>query len=76
MGKKDLINAISAINKSASREFLAEFSMRELADYRRQLESLGMTASDFATPEPAEDLFEDDRISDPPIAGAPTAYIC
>ena len=38
MTKKDLIDRIIAVNGRTTREFLAEFSVRELADYLRQLD--------------------------------------
>ncbi len=47
MNKRELIDAITAVNPSATREFLLEFSERELSDYMRQLDSLGLTRSDF-----------------------------
>lgn len=37
MTKRELIDAISTANRSATRDFLAEFSERELTDYMRQL---------------------------------------
>lgn len=40
MTKKELIDRIIAVNRRTTREFLAEFSIRELADYLRQLDKL------------------------------------
>ncbi len=37
MNKSELIDAITSVNRSATRDFLVEFSERELADYVRQL---------------------------------------
>lgn len=40
MCKRDLIDRIMDLNRSARREFLQAFSENELADYLRQLESI------------------------------------
>ncbi len=40
MSKNELIEAITSVNKSATRDFLSEFGERELYDYVRQLESV------------------------------------
>lgn len=40
MGKRELIDRIMQLNRSARREFLQAFSENELADYLRQLESI------------------------------------
>ena len=40
MSKRDLIERIMKINRSARREFLQEFNENELDDYLRQLESI------------------------------------
>ncbi len=40
MCKRDLIDRIMDLNRSARREFLQAFSENELADYLRQLESV------------------------------------
>ena len=42
MNKRELIDAITSVNRSATRDFLSEFSERDLADYVRQLDSLGL----------------------------------
>ncbi|MEE9295282.1 MAG: hypothetical protein V3W34_10035 [Phycisphaerae bacterium] len=42
MTKRELIDRISSVNRSATRDFLAEFSERDLADYMRQLTGLGL----------------------------------
>lgn len=41
MSKRELIERIILINRSAKTEFLQSFSENELADYLRQLESIG-----------------------------------
>lgn len=41
MSKRELIDRIKQINRSARAEFLEEFSENELNDYLRQLEGLG-----------------------------------
>lgn len=41
MSKRELIERIILINRSAKREFLQTFTENELADYLRQLESIG-----------------------------------
>lgn len=46
MTKSELIDRISSVNLSATREFLLEFTRRELADYMRQLETLGLIPGD------------------------------
>ena len=46
MTKSELIDRISSINLSATREFLLEFTRRELADYMRQLQTLGLIPGD------------------------------
>jgi hypothetical protein len=40
MSKRELIDRIMELNRSARREFLQCFSENELADYLRQLESI------------------------------------
>lgn len=40
MSKRELIDRIMQLNRSARREFLQCFSENELADYLRQLESI------------------------------------
>lgn len=40
MSKRELIDRIMDLNRSARREFLLSFNERELNDYLRQLESL------------------------------------
>jgi len=40
MSKRELIERIMELNRSARREFLQGFSENELADYLRQLESI------------------------------------
>lgn len=40
MSKKELIDRIMRLNRSARREFLQVFTENELADYLRQLESI------------------------------------
>ncbi len=47
MNKIELIDAITSVNRSATRDFLAEFSERDLADYVRQLDSLGLLSPRF-----------------------------
>jgi hypothetical protein len=44
MTKKELIELIISINHGITREFLAEFSIRELTDYLRQLGRLDARA--------------------------------
>ena len=51
MNKSELIDQIRKINRGASREFLSEFSERELNDYVRQLGDLDSQRVVF---EPAE----------------------
>lgn len=40
MSKRELIDRIMDLNRSARREFLQVFTENELADYLRQLESI------------------------------------
>ena len=40
MSKRELIDRIMELNRSARREFLLEFNENELDDYLRQLESV------------------------------------
>ncbi len=40
MSKRELIDRIMMLNRSARREFLQSFTENELADYLRQLESI------------------------------------
>lgn len=40
MSKRELINRIMDLNRSARREFLQSFNENDLADYLRQLESI------------------------------------
>lgn len=40
MSKRELIDRIMKLNRSARREFLQAFSENELADYLRQLEAV------------------------------------
>ena len=42
MTKPELINTIRSVNETATREFLAEFSERDLTDYVKQLRGLGL----------------------------------
>ncbi len=44
MSKRELIDRIMELNRSARREFLQCFSENELADYLRQLESVRPTS--------------------------------
>ena len=44
MSKRELINRIMELNRSARLEFLQCFSENELADYLRQLESIRPTS--------------------------------
>lgn len=41
MSKREIIERIILINRSAKTEFLQSFTETELADYLRQLESIG-----------------------------------
>lgn len=50
MTKIELIDRISSVNRSATREFLSEFTNRELADYVRQLQTLDLLPGDENTP--------------------------
>ncbi len=49
MCKRDLIDRIMDLNRSARREFLQAFSENELADYLRQLESVTRAPAMTAT---------------------------
>ncbi|HWL95232.1 MAG TPA: hypothetical protein VNT79_17055 [Phycisphaerae bacterium] len=40
LSKRELINRIMDLNRSARREFLQAFSENDLSDYLRQLESI------------------------------------
>ncbi len=40
MSKRELINRIMDLNRSARRDFLQSFTENDLADYLRQLESI------------------------------------
>jgi hypothetical protein len=40
MGKREIIDAIMRLNRSARLEFLAEFTERELLDYLEHLHSI------------------------------------
>lgn len=51
MSKRELINRIMDLNRSARREFLQSFTENDLADYLRQLESIDPRAM---TVEPVE----------------------
>jgi hypothetical protein len=51
MSKIELIDAITTINPGTSREFLAEFSERDLLDYLRQLDSLGLVPAGVRAPD-------------------------
>ena len=51
MSKRDLIERIMDLNRSARREFLMAFTENELADYLRQLESI---ESPFVSAVPVE----------------------
>lgn len=42
MSKRELIDRILEINRTARREFLLTFTENELADYLRQLESISV----------------------------------
>ena len=46
MTKIELIDQISSVNRSATREFLSEFTNHELADYVRQLRTLDLLPGD------------------------------
>lgn len=50
MTKIELIDRISSVNRSATREFLSEFTRRELADYVRQLQTLDLLPGDDTAP--------------------------
>jgi hypothetical protein len=52
MSKRELIERIMQINHSARREFLLGFTENELADYLRQIETLGADAVGVVEPEP------------------------
>jgi len=60
MTKKELIDRITTVNRRATREFLAEFSERELTDYVRQLHILdadgGASRAVASQEQPAETL--------------------
>ena len=47
MTKSELIDAITLVNRSATRDFLAEFSERELADYVRQLSGSRCASNEY-----------------------------
>lgn len=53
MCKRDLIDRIMELNRSARREFLQAFSENELADYLRQLESVTCAPAMAAVAEPS-----------------------
>ena len=42
MTKPELIDTIRSVNETATREFLAEFSERDLTDYVNQLRGIGL----------------------------------
>lgn len=46
MSKRELIDRIMDLNRTARREFLQAFSENELADYLRQLEAIQPTHVD------------------------------
>lgn len=48
MSKRELMDRIIQINRSARLEFLQQFSESELEDYLRQLESIGLNDRSFA----------------------------
>ena len=50
MTKQELIDRITLINRDATPEFLAELSERDLTDYVRQLNSLGVLPAEHKTP--------------------------
>ncbi len=50
MTKRELIDRITSVNRSATRDFLAEFSERDLNDYMHQLDCLGLTVTDENAP--------------------------
>lgn len=50
MSKRDLIDRIIQLNRSAKRDFLQSFTEGELADYLRQLESVGPVVEYIAWP--------------------------
>jgi hypothetical protein len=52
MTKSELIDVITSVNRSATREFLAEFSNRDLVDYMRQLEGLGLIPRELEQSDP------------------------
>jgi|GEM_PF-1099853 len=45
MNKRELIEQIMKLNRSARREFLEGFSERELSDYLDQLSAINVTAT-------------------------------
>lgn len=47
MTKSQLIDVITSVNRTTTRDFLAEFSMRDLSDYMRRLESLGLLPPEY-----------------------------
>lgn len=49
MTKRELIDRISSVNRSATRDFLSEFSERDLADYMRQLDGVGLVPNEHDT---------------------------
>jgi hypothetical protein len=51
MSKRELIERIMELNKSARREFLQCFTENELADYLRQLQAIGPLSSMVVEPE-------------------------
>ncbi|NOS99120.1 MAG: hypothetical protein HOP29_00655 [Phycisphaerales bacterium] len=50
MTKSELIEQIRSINRGATREFLTEFTERELNDYVRQLSMTGAPRVDYDPP--------------------------
>jgi len=46
MNKKELIDRITSINATTTREFLAEFSEHDLHDYVRHLDNVELTPAD------------------------------
>lgn len=57
--KNEIIDAIMRLNPSATAEFLAEFSLGELSDYLRQLETV------VGTPPTASAAVPTDRTPQP-----------
>ncbi len=67
MSKRELIERIMRLNRSARREFLQSFAENELADYLRQLESIRPRENAWGNQE--EDLRQGSL--DPIVCAAP-----